>query len=307
MEYLGKNPRILWIYTQLIQGYTLSRIELAKKYGVSEKSIHRDMEDLQKFFSEYETKYSLQYDKKNKTYTAQCTEDDRLSAKEIVPVLKTVFESGTMLPERMFHILQRVAKLASSEQDRKMVQKFLEQEEECYQAPLYQKIVGEMLCQAEEAVWRKQWVKIRYCRKEESDEIETIVLPQAVIMREKRFFLAAQTYEGTKHNSVSLYRLDRISFMEDAFPAQPRQILNQKQLRQKIVSLTAGDEYEISFLYHGDSLKLIEEKLPHAIYTPQPDGWQVTVRVYGKGIGAWLRSMGKKVSNITATKVSELP
>lgn len=306
VQFVGKNPRILWIYTQLIQGKTLFREQLAEQYGVSEKSIERDIQDLREFFEKCDQKYTLIYNKKAKSYTVEKQGDGKLSVEEILPILKTVFESGTILPERLFEVLNRVVDLTSSDRDRKIVDTFLIQERECYQPPLYQKTIGEMLYRAEKAVWEKNWIKIRYHKSEISSEIEAIVLPQAVVMREKRFFLVAQTHEGVKHNSVLLYRIDRISSIETAHIAQPQQLLNQKQLRNQIISLSTGEQYEISFVYHGTSILLIREKLPHAQFVPIQDGWQVTVRVYGKGIGPWLRSMGKKVSKIQAVKATDL-
>lgn len=299
MQHLGKNPRILWIYTTLLQGYRLNKKELALQYEVTEKSIQRDMEDLRAFFHQNTPKKELLYDSKAKEYYLQ---DQRLNmkmpAKEVIPILKTVFESSAILPYRLFPVLERMAELISDEQDREMVQHFLHQEQECYQAPDYQTQIGEMLCRAERAVWEKRWVRLRYRREENTSELEAIVLPQAVVLRENRFFLVAQTTEGVRHNAMGMYQVDLIVDIEPQYPSQLHQRQNQKQVRQKIISTKAGEEYRVQFVYHGPSLSSIIKKFPSAKGVPVEDGWQVEIMVYGKAIGTWLRGQGKQISDI---------
>ena len=50
MEEKGdKTGRILSIYTKLIEGYTVNKSEEAEKYGVNERSIQRDIDDIRIF------------------------------------------------------------------------------------------------------------------------------------------------------------------------------------------------------------------------------------------------------------------
>lgn len=45
-----KYNRVLQIYTKLMKGEIINKAELAKYFGVGEKSIQRDIEDLRAFF-----------------------------------------------------------------------------------------------------------------------------------------------------------------------------------------------------------------------------------------------------------------
>lgn len=45
-----KNTRLLELYIMLTRGEALRKGELARKFGVAEKSIQRDIEDLRNFF-----------------------------------------------------------------------------------------------------------------------------------------------------------------------------------------------------------------------------------------------------------------
>ena len=41
---MSKDHRVLWIYKMLLDGKHLTKAELVEKYGITEKSIQRDME-----------------------------------------------------------------------------------------------------------------------------------------------------------------------------------------------------------------------------------------------------------------------
>ncbi len=294
---MSKNHRVLWIYKMLLGGNYLTKAELVEKYDVTEKSIQRDMESINSFL-ESEGAGTLLYDKKRKEYYLQQFGQEKLQIQEILPILKTVFESGAILPQKLFPILEKMVTLMTDNEDRQEVEQFLNQEKICYQPPIYKKPIGAMLCQVEKIIKEQQWVKLNYCRTENSEEIECVVLPQTVVMREKRFFLVAQTDIGIEYNAVALYRIDRINKIEPLHEAQSYQIQQQKEIREKVVSVAGGEEYHIRFLYHANSILTVKEKLPHAEYLPIEDGWQVDAFVYGKGIGSWLRSLGKRVSDI---------
>ena len=49
MEQRDKVERVLGIYTRLMNGYVVNKAEEAEKYGVNERSIQRDVEDIRSF------------------------------------------------------------------------------------------------------------------------------------------------------------------------------------------------------------------------------------------------------------------
>ena len=68
----GKVARILDIYTRLLNGESIFKGEAARHYQVSERSIQRDLEDIQIYLEEAarrkEATYSLVYDRGTKSY-----------------------------------------------------------------------------------------------------------------------------------------------------------------------------------------------------------------------------------------------
>lgn len=94
MENEGKNQRVLAIYDRLIRGETIYKAALAEEYGVTVKSIQRDIDEIRTFL--YESKHhggaEVCYNRTKKGY--ELTENqDRLNKKEILALAKILLES----------------------------------------------------------------------------------------------------------------------------------------------------------------------------------------------------------------------
>ena len=86
-----QNHRMLTLYRMLLCGRPLIKKELAAQYGVSEKSIQRDIECLRDFITETEPEGTeLRYERRENRYilTSPETETDRALACEIAAVLR---------------------------------------------------------------------------------------------------------------------------------------------------------------------------------------------------------------------------
>ena len=70
MAETDKNTRILEMYTMLTRGEGLNKRSLARQFGVAEKSIQRDIEDLRDFFTRSGDQRALIYD--CLLYTSRC-------------------------------------------------------------------------------------------------------------------------------------------------------------------------------------------------------------------------------------------
>lgn len=68
MAETDKNTRILELHTMLTRGECLRKKDLAQRFGVTEKSIQRDIEDLRDFFTRSGEPRVLAYDAKERAY-----------------------------------------------------------------------------------------------------------------------------------------------------------------------------------------------------------------------------------------------
>ena len=61
-------------------------------------------------------------------------------------------------------------------------------------------------------------------------------------------------------------------------------------------STYGGKPQKIRFKYTGPSIEAVLDRLPTAEIKEQTEGgWIVRAKVFGKGIGMWLRSQGEHV------------
>ena len=74
MDNINKN-RKLSIYSRLIRGCYIDKEEEAENYGVSLRTIQRDLEDIRDFMAEENSSNKIIYDKKLDMYRASYSED----------------------------------------------------------------------------------------------------------------------------------------------------------------------------------------------------------------------------------------
>lgn len=74
MDNINKN-RKLSIYSRLIRGCYIDKEEEAENYGVSLRTIQRDLEDIRDFMAEENSGNKIIYDKKLDMYRASYSED----------------------------------------------------------------------------------------------------------------------------------------------------------------------------------------------------------------------------------------
>ena len=97
MEKISKNYRILNMYQRLCSGKCLNKQEEAKQFGVDERSIQRDIDDIRAFLMEQTDNSGdsrqVVYDRSRKGYVLTGAEQALMSNDEILAVSKILLES----------------------------------------------------------------------------------------------------------------------------------------------------------------------------------------------------------------------
>ena len=92
-----KIERVLGIYTKLLNGYLINKSEEAKNYGVNERSIQRDIDDIRNFLELDSEKTgcinSVVYDRIGKGYRLEQIYRSRLTNGEILALCKILLDS----------------------------------------------------------------------------------------------------------------------------------------------------------------------------------------------------------------------
>lgn len=93
----AKSVRLLSLYTRFFSGQVLNKSALALEYGVTERSIQRDIESLRCFLKENQLPQKIVFDRKAGGYQMKNDKPECLTENEILAVYKILSESRSTL------------------------------------------------------------------------------------------------------------------------------------------------------------------------------------------------------------------
>ena len=100
-EAQDKAQRVLTIYSKLKHGKMIFKGAESRKYGVSARTIQRDIADIQAFLQEQENENGelreVVFDKEKGGYRLETKVSENLSAREILAVGKILLESRALM------------------------------------------------------------------------------------------------------------------------------------------------------------------------------------------------------------------
>ena len=144
-----KSRRVLDIYTILLEGKLVSKKEIAQKYGVNERTIQRDLDDVRNFFdikgSETGSINEVIYDREKNGYYLEHSDYVKLKNSEILAISKILLDSRAFTKKEMSSILHRMIECCVPEENQKIVSDLIRNEEYHY-IELQHKTVSTLLC-----------------------------------------------------------------------------------------------------------------------------------------------------------------
>ena len=127
-----KAERILSIYTRLREGKILNKADEAKRFGVTSRTIQRDIADIQTFLEnqgcETGEVQEIIFDRSKNGYRLETKLHTGLEAREILAAGKIMLESRAFVKGELFPIIYKLCSLCSDEKDRKLVEGLLSNE-----------------------------------------------------------------------------------------------------------------------------------------------------------------------------------
>lgn len=104
----NKGQRLLGIFDRLSQGERISKEALAREYGVTEKSIQRDIDDIRSYLSgATQGPADIRYDRQEKGYRL-VEESGLLTRKEILAMAKNPSRKPSLCQGRTLHHLDKL-------------------------------------------------------------------------------------------------------------------------------------------------------------------------------------------------------
>ena len=187
----AKSARLLDLYARFISGQTLNKQGLASEYGVTTRSIQRDMESLRCFLMEKGLSQEIIYDRRHGGYRMVSSVPSGLTNSEILAVCKILLESRSMRRDEMLPILDKLVDCAVPPEQRQAVKLLIGNEKLHYIEPHHGKSILNGLWEIGQAVKEQRVMEIEYERMKAPKLVTRRVQPVGIMFSEYYFYLTA--------------------------------------------------------------------------------------------------------------------
>ncbi len=306
-----KIERVLAIYTKLLSGYLVNKSEEANNYGVNERSIQRDIDDIRLFlendFGESGVVNSVVYDRNEKGYRLEQECKSKLTNGEVLALCKILLDSRAFRKDEMTDLLDRIVSCCVPESNQKIIKELIGNESFHYVEPRHETKFIDTMWNLGQAIRNCQYIEIQYTRLKDKATVKRKVKPVAIMFSEYYFYLTAfidaedvrRDFDVLNDSFPTIYRVDRIKKLkvsEEKFHIPYRDRFEEGEFRKRIQFMYGGKLQRVTFKYLGTDIDAILDRLPTAQILSEERGvYTVRAEVFGKGIEMWLRSQGENV------------
>lgn len=315
-----KVSRVLSLYSQLMEGRIIKKSVAAQKYGVNERSIQRDIEDIRAFCRNCvalgdSMPGDLIYDYIEKGYRLERRQAPKLSNSEVLALCKILLDSRAFVKTEMADILHKVIACCVPESNQALITKLVNNEAFHYVEPRHRTSFLDTMWQLGDAIQQHRYVHISYGRLKDRKVVERRLKPLALLFSEYYFYLIAfiddsniqKIYEGARDMTPTIYRLDRIKNLtveKDIFRIPYNRRFQEGEFRKRVQFMYGGPLQRVTFTYTGSDIDAVLDRLPTAKILSEENGtYRIEAEVYGKGVEMWLRSQGKYVRDVEIKEI----
>lgn len=318
----NKNFRTLDIFVRLSQGKIIHKSEEASNFGVDERSIQRDIDDIRAFLAEQCVKNtadsrSVEYHRGEKGFVMKGIEDSLMSNTEILAVSKILLESRAFTKKEIGAILDKLVAGCVPQKNMKLVTDLIANEKYHYVELHHKSSIQDKLWELGSQIKQCNMLEIVYQKQVDSKErVKRVIWPVAILFSEYYFYLNGYIVEknqqgeyGKKYDYPTTFRIDRIqSYRElgEKFRIVYANRFEEGEFRKRVQFMFAGELIKLQLRYTGSNVEAILDRLPTAkILSEEEGGYIIEAEVYGKGILMWLLSQGKNVEVLKPQSLRE--
>lgn len=295
----NKSFRLINIYERLNKGEILNKNKIAEIFGVTPKTIQRDIDDLRAYLAETqynESDVAIKYSRVQDGYYLIKLEREWLVNQEVIAILKIILESRAFCKKELEVLINKLLAQVTPN-DRKIVEKIIKSEQTQYIQLQHGKEILNILWKLSQMTTDNKIITFTYTNLEgKSNKRE--VKPVALMFSEYYFYLIAYMADGTK-DFPTIFRVDRIADLEcmnKTFCIPYRDKFNDGEFRKRVQFMHSGELKRVKFEFRGSSLEALLDKLPTAEKISESNGVYVfSVESYGDGVYMWLRSQGDNI------------
>lgn len=311
----SKNIRTLDMYVRLCEGKRINKSEESERFGVDERSIQRDIDDIRAFLDEHRIGHAvdarrIEYDRSCKGFVMTGAESSTMSNSEILAVSKILLASRAFTKKEIGGILRKMVDGCVPLKNMKLVKELISNEQFHYVELRHKTYIQDRLWHIGTEIRDHNIIEIQYFRADHSKEAVTrMIEPMAVLFSEYYFYLNAfiveKNEEGRyahKYSYPAIFRIDRIKEYKEIgekFQVTYADRFEEGEFRKRIQFMYAGELMTVQLKYYGDNPEPVLDRLPTARILEQKEHeCTLSAEVYGTGIVMWLLSQGSRIEVI---------
>lgn len=293
-----KIQRILGIYTKLLEGRIVNKQTEAAIYGVNERSIQRDVNDIRDFLEldagETGVVNSVVYDRMQKGYRLESVYRAKLTNPEVLAICKILLDSRAFVKEEMTQMINKLIDCCVPQSNQKMVKELISNEEFHYVEPRHKTKFMDQMWQLGQAIKGCNYVQMDYLRTKDKTVVTRKVKPVAIMFSEYYFYLTAfiddkevqKDFDVINDSFPTIYRIDRIrklKVLDEHFHIPYSSRFEEGEFRKRVQFMYGGKLQKVKFKYSGADIDAILDRLPTARILDEEDGvYTVSAEVFGK-------------------------
>lgn len=313
-----KNERFLTIFTRLLNNERLQVKELAEQYGCSTKTITRDFERMEEFFTDFNIDNTKSFmiqninEIKNEPgiFTLIRDESKYMSRAEIIALCKILIEARALSKKELEPVIDKLIDNCLVQGDKKFIKDLISNQKFNYVEPSHGKPLLDLILEISKAIKAQRILKIEY-KKPNGSTVNREIEPLGLIFNEFYFYLAGNlknvdksTFQIKFDTNPTVYRLDRIENLEiqdSSFNVQEIDRFKEGEFRKKIQFMFTGEIYHIKMLVKQYNYEIIKDKLPNAEFKKVKNDdydYVMDAELFGEGILIWLLGQGDGIKLI---------
>ena len=295
----AKTFRLLNLYERLNRGETVNKKEFASSFGISEKSVQRDIDDLRIYLAEcYENgdDVTVEYSYIKNGYYLVKKDKEFLTNEEILGIAKILLESRAYNKEELNGLIDKLL-LQATPSARMNIKEMILNEKFHYIPLKHNKPLLKAIWELSENIYNKTLIEFDYVRKDKVAS-HRIVKPLSIMFSEYYFYLIAWMADDSK-DYPTVFRIDRMTNVKstrEKYTIPYKDRFEEGDFRKKVQFMYSGPLKTIRFEFTGPSLEAILDRIPAAeIISQNENKTVIKAECYGDGILMWLRTQGDNV------------
>lgn len=284
-------------------GKGISINELANEYGVSTKSISRDIAEIKNFTYEHRELLSnaqVRYHADSKKHYLEI--EHFLTPNELFALTKLILGSRSLSKTETVEIISKLKRYVSESDIATLNQliasemyNFNEIKHDC-------ESVIDNIWKLSNCIMQHKEITVDYY-KMNRDYVTRRIQPLAITFTDYYFYLICNQQMKGDNWEIRYYRVDRIVHIVEhrkTFHIDRSKTLNEGDLMNKIQYMQPGSIRHIRFAFNGPSVQAVLDRIPTAkLIEKKGDEYIIDAEVIGDGVNRFLLSQGAWVRPIS--------